>query len=186
MKKEKAVFLDRDGTINIERNYLYKISDFEYIDGVIEGLQMLVKAGYLLFIITNQSGIARGYYSEQEFLVLNEWMLADLREKGIPIAKVSYCPHLPEAINKSYQRECECRKPKLGMFYEIIINFNIDEKKSYAVGDKMRDVAIAGQSEITGILLCSDMGDEGGGIVKCGNLLEAARYIINGAAKDEG
>ena len=79
----KAIFLDRVGTINVDKAYLSKIEDFEYIPGVIEGLRMLQDAGYLLIVITNQSGIARGYYSEEDFLKLNNWMLSDLKKKGI-------------------------------------------------------------------------------------------------------
>lgn len=95
----KAVFLDRDRTINVDRAYLSKIEDFEYIHGAAEGLRILQEAGFTLIITTNQSGITRGYYSEEDFLELNNWMLIDLKKKGIKIAKVYYCPHHPNGKN---------------------------------------------------------------------------------------
>ncbi len=86
----KAVFLDRDGTINADKNYLYRAEDFEFLPGAVEAMRMLQSHGYLLIIITNQSGIARGYYSEDDFLALTEWMLNALKESGVNVAKVYY------------------------------------------------------------------------------------------------
>ena len=149
----KAVFLDRDGTINVEKNYLYKIEDFEFLPGVIEGLKLLQDAGYLLIIITNQSGIARGYYTEEDFNRLNNWMLNQLAEYGINITKVYYCPHLPDATVKEYRIDCECRKPKLGMYYQAIRDYDIDLGQSYAIGDKIRDCAICETTECKGYLI---------------------------------
>ena len=97
-EKQRAVFLDRDGTINVEKDYLYQISDFEYMDGALEGLKELSDMGYLLVVVTNQSGIARGYYKEQDYLNLEKWMCEDLRSKGIPIARCYFCPHLPDGV----------------------------------------------------------------------------------------
>jgi D-glycero-D-manno-heptose 1,7-bisphosphate phosphatase len=138
----KAVFLDRDGTINVEKNYLYKIEDFEFLPGVIEGLKLLQDAGYLLIIITNQSGIARGYYTEEDFNRLNNWMLNQLKENGVNISKVYYCPHLPDSPVEKYRKDCDCRKPKLGMFLQAVVDYNIDLCKSFAIGDKIRDCGI--------------------------------------------
>lgn len=149
----KAVFLDRDGTINVEKNYLYKIEDFEFLPGVIEGLKLLQDAGFLLIIITNQSGIARGYYTEENFNRLNNWMLNQLAEYGVNITKVYYCPHLPDATVKEYRIDCECRKPKLGMYYQAIRDYDIDLGQSYAIGDKIRDCAICGNSFCKGFLI---------------------------------
>ena len=103
----KAVFLDRDGTINVEKNYLHKIEDFEFLSGVIEGLSLLNNSGYKLIIITNQSGIGRGYYTENDFITLNNWMLDVLKSNGIIISKVYYCPHLPDAKIEKYRMDCE-------------------------------------------------------------------------------
>lgn len=155
----KAVFLDRDGTINIEKNYLCRIEDFQYINGAIEALQILEKLGYLLIIVTNQSGIARGYYTEKEFLRLNQWMIKDLEQKGIHIAKVYFCPHHPDGIIKKYAAVCRCRKPATGLFWKAQEAFQIDMERSYAIGDKMRDVSICRESGIQGIIL-GEAGDD--------------------------
>ena len=88
----KAIFLDRDGTINVDKKYLHKIEDFEFLPGVLDGMKMLQNAGYLLIVITNQSGIGRGYYSEKDFEILNSWMLGELESKGIHIARVFRLP----------------------------------------------------------------------------------------------
>lgn len=138
----KAIFLDRDGTINVEKNYLYKIEDFEFLPGVIQGLKLLQDAGFLLIVITNQSGIARGLYREEDFNKLNTWMLETLKNKGINITHVYYCPHHPDAVIDLYKLDCECRKPKIGMFRQAICDYNIDLNQSYSIGDKLRDTTI--------------------------------------------
>lgn len=151
--KKKAIFLDRDGTINVEKYYLYKNEDFEFIPGAIEALKLLQVAGYLLIIITNQSGIGRGFFSEKDFEKLNFWMMDELFKRGIKIDKVYYCPHLPDARIDKYKKDCECRKPKLGMFRQAIEEFDIDLSESFAIGDKIRDCAICFSSECRGYLI---------------------------------
>ena len=149
----KAVFLDRDGTISVEKNYLYKIEDFEFLPGVIDALIKLQTAGFLLIIITNQSGIARGYYTERDLKILNDWMLETLKSKGVNIAKVYYCPHLPDAVKEEYRVDCDCRKPRLGLFYKAVDEYDLDLTKSYAIGDKIRDCAICKISSCRGFLI---------------------------------
>lgn len=139
-KKYKAAFFDRDGTINVEKNYIYRIDDFEFIDGIIELIKDYQKNDYLLFIITNQSGLARGFYSEKDFEKLTDWMLTQFKLKGIEITKVYHCPHLPE-ING----DCNCRKPKPGMILQAIQEFDIDPKQSVLIGDKKSDI-LAGEN----------------------------------------
>lgn len=165
----KAIFLDRDGTINVDKNYLYKIEDWEFIDGVIEGLQILQKLGFKLIVITNQSGIARGYYTENDAKKVFDYMIDELKKYGVIIEKVYYCPHL--------RGECNCRKPKLGLFYKAQNEFNIDFSKSYAIGDKTRDLAICEKEEIKGFLLNAKEDVKNENIKRCSNLLEAARII---------
>lgn len=152
----KAIFLDRDGTINVEKHYLYKIEDFEFLPGVIDALKKLQEAGYLLIIITNQSGIGRGYYSEEDFDKLNNWMVDYLRDRGISITSVYYCPHLPNAPLLEYKKECNCRKPQLGMFKQAIEDFDIDLTQSYAIGDKLRDCSICFDSDCKGFLIAEN------------------------------
>ena len=149
----KAIFLDRDGTINVEKNYLYKVEDFEFLPGVVEALMKLQNTGYLLIVITNQSGIGRGYYSEKDFQKLNDWMINTLREKGVIITDVYYCPHLPDAKIKKYRKDCECRKPKLGMYMQAAKDHDIDLSKSFAIGDKIRDCSICDNTGCRGFLI---------------------------------
>ena len=132
---KKALFLDRDGVINKEKNYLYKIEDFEFIDGVFETCKYFQDKGYLIIIITNQAGIARGYYNEDDFWKLTDWMKKEFDKKGIKITDVYFCPHHPE-----FTGECECRKPKPGMLIESIKKYNIDVNNSILVGDKNSDI----------------------------------------------
>lgn len=188
----KAIFLDRDGTINIEKQYLYKIEEFEFASGALDGLKMLKDAGFLLFIITNQSGIARGYYSEDDFRKLNDWMLNELENYGIHIEKVSYCPHHPSAVICKYKVECSCRKPNLGMYEEIIERFNIDIENSWAVGDKIRDCSICNTTNCRGILVGDSESKDiieqvNNNIIKNviykKNLYEAAEFIVEQADK---
>lgn len=149
----KAIFLDRDGTINVEKNYLYQIEEFEFLPGVIEALQKFQELGYLLIIVTNQSGIARGYYAEEEFQKLNMWMLDTLKKYGIDITKVYYCPHLPDAQIEQYRKICDCRKPALGMYEQAIAEYEINLSQSYAIGDKLRDLEICKRTECRGYLV---------------------------------
>lgn len=152
----KTVFLDRDGTINVEKHYLHKVEDFEFLPGVIEALQKLQKAGFLLIVVTNQSGIGRGYYLEEDFVKLNHWMIATLKIHGVNISKVYYCPHLPNAKIERYRVDCECRKPKLGMYNQAIKDFNIDLSQSFAIGDKIRDCAICETTQCRGFLIANN------------------------------
>ena len=148
----KAIFLDRDGTINVEKHYLYRQEDFEFLPGAVNALKLLQDAGYLLIIITNQSGIARGYYSEEDFLQLNQWMIDTLKGQGVLITDVYYCPHLQNATIEKYRKNCDCRKPKLGLFEEAIYDYDINLADSYAIGDKIRDCAICEETACHGFL----------------------------------
>jgi len=132
---KKALFLDRDGVINIEKNYLHKIEDFEFIDGVFETCRYFQNKGYLLIIITNQAGIARGKYTENDFQILTTWMLEQFQKQNIEITQVYHCPHHPD-----FTGPCNCRKPKPGMILAAKEEFNIDLGKSVLVGDKNSDI----------------------------------------------
>ncbi len=138
--KRKALFLDRDGTINIEKNYIYKIEDFEFIDGIFELIKEYQEKGFLIFIITNQAGIARKLYSVADYEKLTNWMLTQFRRKGIEITKTYYCPHHPEITG-----DCNCRKPKPGMILQAIDEFHINPAQSVLIGDKKSDI-LAGEN----------------------------------------
>ncbi len=139
--KQKAIFLDRDGVINVEKDYLYKIEDFEFIDGLFDALRYLKSLGFLFFVITNQSGIGRGYYTIEDFDRLTQWMKQRFAEENIIISQVEFCPHAPEV-------DCECRKPKIGMIQNIARNFQIDFENSWLIGDKESDIQCAINSGI--------------------------------------
>ena len=149
----KAIFLDRDGTINVDRRYVHRIEDFDFLPGAVEGLRILQDAGYALIVITNQSGIARGYYTEEDFLRLNAYMAETLAKRGVVIADTLYCPHLPDAKIIRYRKDCGCRKPKPGLYYEAAKKWDIDFSQSWAVGDRARDCAICAETDCKGILI---------------------------------
>lgn len=135
----KAVFLDRDGTLNTDLGYVHQIDDFKFIDGTIHALRQLKQMGYLLVLVTNQSGIARGYFSEQQFLQLTEWMDWSLAEQGVDLDGIYYCPHHPNGKGK-FQQTCRCRKPEAGMLEDAIKALNIDPAQSIMIGDKLEDL----------------------------------------------
>lgn len=132
MGKIKAIILDRDGTLIEDKDYAYKIEDFELLPGVIEGLKILQK-NFLLFIVTNQSGIGRGYYTDKEFHKFNDHLIRILKENQIRIERTFYCPHVKED-------NCECKKPKIKYIREIVDGWNVDINKSWVIGDHPSDI----------------------------------------------
>ncbi len=132
---KKALFLDRDGVINVEKEYLYKIEEFEFIEGIIELCDCFQKLDYIIIVVTNQSGIARKYYTEKDFLMLTTWMKSTFAESGIFITSVYFCPHHPDISGK-----CKCRKPNPGMLLQAQADYNIDLSASIIIGDKERDI----------------------------------------------
>jgi len=138
---QKVVFLDRDGVINIEKDYLYKIEDFEFIDGVFDSLKYLLSLNFKLVVVTNQSGIARGYYTSEDFDKLTNWMVEEFKKDGINISGVFCCPHGPDD-------GCGCRKPNIGMVKSTQKLFDIDFENSWLIGDKNSDIMMAKNSGI--------------------------------------
>jgi D-glycero-D-manno-heptose 1,7-bisphosphate phosphatase len=137
MKKlqNKALFLDRDGTINVEKHYVYKVEDFEFREGIFDLVRDFFHRGYLIFVITNQAGIARGYYTENDFHLLNDWMTEQFRQEGIELTRVYFCPHHPD-----YSGACTCRKPGPGMILKAAEEFDLDLSSSVLIGDKESDI----------------------------------------------
>ena len=142
----KTIFLDRDGVVNKEVRYLYKLSDFEFIDGIFDACLYFQKLGYEIVIVTNQSGITRGYYNENDYQKLTEWMLGQFNDNGINILDIFYCPHGPE-------ENCECRKPKPGMLFKAKDKYNINMKESWIIGDSESDIKAANAAGISKTIL---------------------------------
>jgi D-glycero-D-manno-heptose 1,7-bisphosphate phosphatase len=137
----KALFLDRDGIINIDYGYVSSIEKFEFTQDIFKLLTLFQKKGYLFFIVTNQSGIGRDYYREEDFQILTQWMLQKFEQEGIAITKVHHCPHTPET-------KCHCRKPAIGMIEKTIQTYNIDLSNSWMIGDKQSDIHFAHNAKI--------------------------------------
>ena len=142
----KVVFLDRDGVINKEVGYLHKIEDFEFIDGVFDACLDFQSSGYKIIIVTNQSGIERGYYSEEDFQMVTKWMLNQFKQHNIQILDVFFCPHGPDS-------NCDCRKPKPGMFLEAREKYSINMHNSWMIGDKEADIQAANSAGISNTVL---------------------------------
>jgi D-glycero-D-manno-heptose 1,7-bisphosphate phosphatase len=142
----KTIFLDRDGVINIEKNYLHKIEDFEFIKGVFDACKHFNDLDFKIIVITNQSGIARGLYSKSDYSILTQWMKNQLKENGVRILDVFYCPHLPKD-------NCQCRKPSPGMLINAQEKYNIDMNKSWLIGDKEDDIIAANKAGIFNTIL---------------------------------
>lgn len=135
-KTIKVAFLDRDGVINEDLGYVHKIEDFHFIRGCIDALKVLQKKGFALIIVTNQSGIGRGYYSEQDYQQLTAWYRNELSKSGVVITDVFHCPHSPN-------EQCDCRKPKAGLFIQAAEKYSINFYQSLMVGDKVSDIEAA-------------------------------------------
>ena len=132
----KTIFLDRDGVINKEKNYLYKIEDFEFLDGIFKACHYFQSLEFKIIIVTNQSGIARRFYSEEDFQIITKWMIDEFKNNDIEILDVFHCPHGPKS-------NCNCRKPLPGMFEESQRKYNIDMSLSWMIGDKETDIIAA-------------------------------------------
>ncbi len=146
--KVKAIFLDRDGVINEDKRYVYKIENFEFVDGIFEVLKYLSKLKYRLYLVSNQSGIARGMYSLEDFNILTKYMISELRKQGIELDGVFYCPHGPED-------NCECRKPKIGMIKDLLETIDLDNENSFMIGDKDSDIQFGGNLDVRTIRVIS-------------------------------
>jgi D-glycero-D-manno-heptose 1,7-bisphosphate phosphatase len=131
----KALFIDRDGVINIDKVHVFLKEDFEFTPGIFDLCRSYQDKGFLIIVITNQAGIAKGIYTEDDFLKLTDWMTGELKKRGITISKVYYCPHHPDITGP-----CECRKPKPGMILRAREEFNLDLSTCVLVGDNETDL----------------------------------------------
>lgn len=139
----RAAFLDRDGVINIDRGYVVRREDFQFVAGVLEGARRLHELGFLLVVTSNQSGIGRGLYTEAEFNAVTGWMRSEFLAAGAPITGVYFCPHHPTEALGEYRRTCQCRKPAPGMLLAAEHDLGIDLSASAMFGDKLSDLEAA-------------------------------------------
>ena len=154
---KKAIFLDRDGTINVEKDYIYKSEDLVFEEGSIEALKTFKNLGYILIVVSNQSGIARGYFTEADLNIFNNNMNEILKKNGVEITEFYCCPHHPDGIGK-YKKVCECRKPNNKMIEDAIEKYNIDRAKSYMIGDKISDIGAGLKSNLKTVLVKTGYG----------------------------
>ncbi len=157
---QPAVFLDRDGVLNVDHGYVHRIEDFEWVDGALEAVRRLNRAGYLVFVVTNQSGVARGYYDEADVHVLHGWMTEAAERAEATIDDFRYCPHHVEGSVPAYAKECGCRKPMPGMIMNLMMEWRVDPKRSFLVGDKPGDIEAAKAAGIDGYLFAGGNLDE--------------------------
>jgi len=132
---QKALFIDRDGVINVDKGHVYSQEDFEFNDGIFDLCRGYYDAGYFILVITNQAGIAKGIFTEADFIKLTEWMISRFQENGILISKVYYCPHHPD-----FTGPCKCRKPQPGMLLNAIKEFDLDITECVLIGDMETDL----------------------------------------------
>jgi D-glycero-D-manno-heptose 1,7-bisphosphate phosphatase len=190
----RAVFLDRDGTVNVEVGYLRDLANLRLIDGAGAAIRRLNEAGLKVVLVTNQSGVARGYFPES--LVNEAHVRLDrmLREEGARIDAVYYCPHHPTEGNSSYTVACDCRKPGTGLIDRAARDLDIDVKQSYMVGDKWSDVELGQRAGARSILVQSGFAPDEPGNIRPAHvsdpdfiahtILEAAEWIVHGIAKN--
>jgi D-glycero-D-manno-heptose 1,7-bisphosphate phosphatase len=168
--KARAVFFDRDGVLNEDVGYLHRIEDFRWIDGAREALAMVARAGLLAIVVTNQSGVARGLYGEEDVDRLHAWMQRDLARDGVAITAFYSCPYHADAVSDRYRvADHPDRKPNPGMVLRAITDWNVDPARSMIVGDKPRDIEAGRRAGVPGLLFTG------------GNLAEAIAPWLAGA-----
>jgi len=152
----RAIFLDRDGTINVEKNYLWRSEDFEFLDGVPQALELLQRAGFLLIVVTNQSGVARGYCTLADIDRLHDYMRRQLALFNLTLAGIYVCPHHPDgAPGGAFTVECSCRKGQPGMLLQAAEDLSIDLSRSYMIGDKLSDIEAGYRAGCSPLLVTS-------------------------------
>lgn len=183
--KRLAVFLDRDGTINVEKDYLCCPEDFEFYPGVPLALKKLKESGYFLIVVTNQSGVARGYFSLAEVDALHNHLQKKLHEFGTGVDGFYICPHHPEQGSGEYRKQCDCRKGKPGLLLKAAADFRIDMSKSYMIGDKLADIEAGIRAGCRPVLVLTGYGKETAqklpseDIPVFENLRQAGDYILS-------
>ncbi len=151
--RRPAVFLDRDGVLNLDTGYAHRPEQIVWLPNVSSAIRHLNDAGYWVFVVTNQAGIAHGYYDEATVQALHAWMGEQLRQQGARVDEWRFCPHHPEGIIKAYCRVCECRKPGPGMILDLIRTWPVDVARSFMIGDRLTDVQAAEAAGLPGFMM---------------------------------
>jgi D-glycero-D-manno-heptose 1,7-bisphosphate phosphatase len=178
--KPRALFLDRDGVVNEEVGYLHRAADVRFVKGIFSLCRTAASLGYRLVVVTNQAGIARGYYSESDFEVLMEFMRGELRREGVELDAVYFCPFHPEHGIGRYKREHEDRKPGAGMLRRGAKDLGVELSESVMVGDRCSDIAAANAAGLLQAFLISGTEDGGcdGQHVRVGALVEVEQWLV--------
>lgn len=179
----RAVLIDRDGTINFDAGYTYRVEDLRFEKNALKGLRLLQTSDYLLIIVTGQSGIGRGMYTEQDYHKFMKAMYEKFRIAGINIDGEYFCPHHPKEGIVKYKIDCECRKPKTGMLEHAAKDFGIDLSQSWVIGDKTDDIEMGRRAGCKTVLVRTGKGGKDGNFninpdYTANDLLDAANHII--------
>lgn len=178
----KAVFLDRDGTLIVDKNYLSRIEDVELISGTAEAIRLLNEHHYLTIVVSNQSGVARGYFDQRTVDEVHLHINNLLKQSGAMIDRFFYCPHHPTEGIGDLRQDCDCRKPRVGMFRQAAAEFPIDLPSSWMIGDKPADVEFGHNTGLKPILVATGYGASSAGAVSDyvykQNILEAVQHIL--------
>lgn len=180
----RALFLDRDGVINVEKNYVHRIKDFEFMPGIFELCRAARDRGLALVVVTNQAGIGRGYYSEADYQRLTAWMLGEFEARGITLDAVHHCPYHPTAGIGDYRRESFDRKPNPGMLLKARDALGLDLRRSLLIGDKVSDIAAGRAAGVGHLLLLGAEAVDADDVVSVPDLAEARRRLIEILAAD--
>jgi D-glycero-D-manno-heptose 1,7-bisphosphate phosphatase len=169
-----ALFLDRDGVINVDHGYVHTPEEFQFIDGIFDLVSAANRSGYLVVVVTNQAGIGRGYYSEAQFHALTDWMKTKFAEHGGKIDAVYFCPHHPTEGLGIYRKDCDCRKPAPGMLLAARHDLDINLTKSIFVGDLLKDVQAADAAGIGQVFILQTDKIPSPEIANCTQILDLA------------
>ena len=182
----RAAFIDRDGVINEELDYVHRVEDFHILPGVVDGLRLLAESGFALVVVTNQAGIAKGYYTEQDFQHLTAHMRTAFKAQGVELAAVYHCAHHPDGVVPGLSGPCDCRKPQPGMLFQAARDLGLDLARSVMVGDKPSDTQAGRAAGVAWTVLV-----ESGHALpadatahadhRCADLLAAARWLCEPA-----
>jgi D-glycero-D-manno-heptose 1,7-bisphosphate phosphatase len=182
----RALIVDRDGTINVEKGYVFRPVDFEYLPGALAALRKATERGVYIYVVTNQAGIAKGLYTEEDFAVLTAAMLGEMAQNGIRIAEVLYCPHHPDATVPRYRQNCACRKPGVELIERAMARQGLKAGDVALIGDKNSDIEAGRRLGIATYLVRTGYGREEEGATKADHVVADLQAAIDHALSQNG